>query len=241
MSHAVCQIKCVRSSVYVRQKGKGWQAYDVIRWHLADRGHATDGTGGLGMSARPYSCPPASARECRERGHLRFQKWCDTNWSESPPGSSRTSSCGRRVSRASRSKFQTYSRSDGWTLTSVKCWPFGHPVSDSNNMRSSEDTSGTTGQISAIFWITVYLCCFCFLRMASFLGPSQLHTYRKGQMNNVVTYTFLFVFENIFSLNDRNLYMRRNKRFSFELSGKKNEYWTHQCFPPSKYILTKKI
>lgn len=146
------------------------------------------GQGELGMSVPPYSCLPASAHERRERGHLRFQKWCDTNWSESPPGSSRTSSCGRRVSWASRSKFQTYSRSDGWTLTSVKCWPFGHSVSDSNNMRSSEDTSGTTGQIldNSLF---IYLCCFCFLGVTS-----VLHTYRKGQMNNTVTYTFLFVF-----------------------------------------------
>lgn len=107
MSHTgfcLCQTMCEQCVCVCerdRQEGKGWQAYDVIRWHLVDRGHATDGAVGWEwMCMCPYPWRSSLVCVCWAWGHLWFQKWCDTNWSKRLQGSSYTV-----VMWRSRSKF----------------------------------------------------------------------------------------------------------------------------------------
>lgn len=151
--HAWAVCVCERD----RQEGKGWQAYDVIRWHLVDRGHATDGAVGWEwMCMCPY--PWRSSLVCVCVGHgdtfgfrsdvtLIGPKGCKvqvTRWS-----------CGHHGDHG-QSLQLLWPFSYANSSASFKRRPF--PSSQKYRIQSSKDTAGKKRETSTILWITLPVC-----------------------------------------------------------------------------------
>lgn len=72
-----------RVCVCVHDEGKGWQTYDVIKWHVVYQASQQ-----MGPVVEKCVCVWVGGWVSCTQGHLCFQKWCGTNWSKRLPGSS---------------------------------------------------------------------------------------------------------------------------------------------------------